>query len=188
MRLFTAAALFLCVCFPAEASHRHMHSGHRHHFAHHWGHGSSSHARMAHRRGRGKGARLAYRQRSPRVLRGRGGLVTVLTAAGPITVASHLAGRFQALIADLVPLVISRVTSVASRQRDMSRTHGTMWAPHVISISTDGARRFPSCTVPMQLSRAMDSRDGCSFADCGHVDDGQFVHYAHRWRGSSFGG
>ena len=188
MRLFIAAALFLAVCFPAEASHRHMHSGHRHHFAHHLGHGSGSHARMAHRRGRGKGARMAYRQRNPRAMRSGGGLVTVSTAAGPITVASYLAGRFQALIADFV--------AHGYKPRHVGCFAATGHVPHSrhhVGAACDFDQRGWGKTVPfMYRAHAIIARhgfrDGCSFADCGHVDDGQFVHYARRWRGSSFGG
>jgi hypothetical protein len=110
-------------------------------------------------------------------------VVTVQTAAGPIRVAKHLAGRFQALIADFAahgykPKRIgcfahgghvpnSRHYAGAAcdfDQRGWGKTAAFMYHAHAI-IAKHGFR------------------DGCSFNDCGHVDDGKSVRYSHRGRG-----
>ena len=117
-------------------------------------------------------------------------MVTVSTAAGPITVASHLAERFRALIADFVAHGYSpRHVGCAAHgghvansrhyhgaacdfdQGDWGKTSGFMYHAHAI-IAKHGFR------------------DGCSFGDCGHVDDGQSTHsrrYAHRSWGDNDG-
>ncbi len=162
--LITAAILSLCA-FQAQANNLH----HRHHAYSH----RTVHAHVYHR-GAAHTAQASWG--------GGGGLVTVSTAAGPITVASHLAGRFQALIADFVaagykPHSIgcaahgghvpnSRHYQGAAcdfDQRGWGKTTGFMHQAHAI-IARHGFR------------------DGCSFGDCGHVDDGQSGHSGHSRR------
>ena len=103
-------------------------------------------------------------------------MVRVQTAAGPIVVASHLAVRFQALIADFVAhgykprhvgclahgghVPNSRHYAGAAcdfDQRGWGLTHSFMYRAHAL-IAKHGFR------------------DGCSFNDCGHVDDGLPLH------------
>ncbi len=91
MRLLITAAILCVFAMPAQASHR----NHRHRSAHNRHSAHRSHNRVATRQ---------MRQRHHEQFAGRasGGMVTVSTAAGRITVARSLAGRFQALIADFV--------------------------------------------------------------------------------------
>jgi hypothetical protein len=177
MRLLITAAILCVFAMPAQASHR----NHRHRSAHNRHSAHRSHNRVATRQ---------MRQRHHEQFAGRasGGMVTVSTAAGRITVARSLAGRFQALIADFVangyrPKHIgclahgghvpnSRHYAGAAcdfDQRGWGKTVGFMYHAHAI-IARHGLH------------------DGCSFGDCGHVDDGAHMHYARRWRGGNYGG
>ncbi len=158
--LITAAILSLCA-FQAQAAHRHHRQDYSHRSYAHVHHRGAAHAAQASWSG------------------GGGGLVTVSTAAGPITVASHLAGRFQALISDFVAAGYKpRSIGCAAHgghvpnsrhyqgaacdfdQRGWGKTTGFMYQAHAI-IAKHGFR------------------DGCSFGDCGHVDDGQSGHSGH---------
>jgi hypothetical protein len=115
-------------------------------------------------------------------------MVTVSTAAGKITVASSIAERFQALIADFV--------AHGYKPRSIGcLAHGghVPHSRHYAGAACDFDQRGWGKTVAFMYSAHAiiarhGLRDGCSFGDCGHVDDGGPVHYARRWRGSSFGG
>jgi hypothetical protein len=187
MRLLTTAAIFLAASIPAEAGHRHHH--HHHHHAEHHHTRTTHHAHASHharhraaqpRRRREVHARLPQ-YNSPRVGRG-GGMVTVPTAAGPITVASHLATRFQALIADFV-------AAGYKPRRIGCLAHGghVPNSRHYSGAACDFDQRGWGLTTSfMYRARAIIAkhgfRDGCSFNDCGHVDDGLPVHHARHSR------
>ena len=172
MRLLITAALLSLCASQAQAAH-HQHHGYSHRHVH----------SQVHHRG------VAHAALS----RGGGGVVTVSTAAGPIMVASHLAERFRALIADFV-------------------AHG--YTPRHIGCAANGghvpnSRHYHGAACDfdqggwgkttnfMYHARAIIAkhgfRDGCSFGDCGHVDDGQSTHsthsrrYAHRSWGDNDG-
>jgi len=115
-------------------------------------------------------------------------MVTVTTAAGPITVASHLAGRFQALIADFV-------AAGYKPRRIGCLAHGghVPNSRHYAGAACDFDQRGWGLTVPfMYRAHAIIARhgfrDGCSFNDCGHVDDGLAVHHAQRRHDVDFDG
>ncbi len=116
-----------------------------------------------------------------------GGLVTVPTAAGPITVASHLANRFQALIADF--------TAAGYKPRRIGcLAHGghVPNSRHYAGAACDFDQRGWGLTTSfMYRARAIIAkhgfRDGCSFNDCGHVDDGLPVRHARRSRHANDG-
>jgi hypothetical protein len=107
-------------------------------------------------------------------------MVTVSTAAGWITVASHLAERFQALIADFV--------AHGYKPRHIGcLAHGghVPHSRHYAGAACDFDQRGWGLTHPfMYHARAIIARhglrDGCSFNDCGHVDDGLSVRHAQR--------
>ncbi len=183
MRLFIMAASLLMFAIPAQAHHRH----HRHHYHHQQAYQAPHyHAQSAQRPATAGGASGFH-------------IVTVQTAAGRITVASHLAERFKALIADFVaagykPRSVGCYASGGhvpnSRhyhgaacdfdQTGWGRTANFMYHAHAIIVKHG-------------------FRDGCSFNDCGHVDDGlttryggRHAHYAERgsyprgWFGAGF--
>ena len=107
-------------------------------------------------------------------------MVRVQTAAGPITVASHLASRFQALIADFV--------AAGYKPRAIGcLAHGghVPNSRHYAGAACDFDQRGWGLTTSFMYHKAHaiivkhGFRDGCSFADCGHVDDGLPTH-SHR--------
>jgi hypothetical protein len=109
-------------------------------------------------------------------------MVTVPTAAGPITVAGHLATRFQALIADFV-------AAGYKPRRIGCLAHGghVPNSRHYAGAACDFDQRGWGLTTSfMYRARAIIAkhgfRDGCSFNDCGHVDDGLPVHHARHSR------
>jgi hypothetical protein len=125
-----------------------------------------------------------------------GGVVTVETAANPITVASDIAGPMRDLIGDLVAHGFrGRVTCLASGHMRNSLHHS--------GNACDFAQLRRNVVAPgagvmyhaSDIIAAHGLRDGCSFHDCGHVDSGrmlsaraQFVpearhvrHYARRY-------
>jgi hypothetical protein len=101
-----------------------------------------------------------------------GGLETVRTAAGPITVAADAAPRFVSLIGDLVRHGYRGWVHCFD-------AHGHM--PHSLHHSgraCDFAQRGRNRTTRIMyhahaIIAAHGLRDGCSFRDCGHVDTGQ---------------
>jgi hypothetical protein len=129
-----------------------------------------------------------------------GGVVTVQTAANPITVSAGIASSMRALIADLVAHGYrGNVTCQASGHMPHS-LHHTGEACDFAQLSRN---RVAAGAGIMYHARSIIAahglRDGCSFHDCGHVDDGrmsfraraQYVpggvrhirHYARRYYG-----
>lgn len=100
------------------------------------------------------------------------GIVTVEASGHKITVAAHLATRWQALIADFA------AHGYRPRRVGCYATGGHVpnsW--HYSGAACDFDQRGWGLTVPFmyragEIIRAHGFRDGCSFADCGHVDDG----------------
>ena len=168
MRFFTAALILLALSIPAAAGHRH-HRHHRHHIHHH----------AIHRQ-------HIVRSAASGIAISGVNMVTVPTAAGPITVARPLAARFQALIADFV--------AAGYRPRRIGcLAHGghVAHSRHYAGAACDFDQRGWGLTASfMYHAHALIAkhgfRDGCSFNDCGHVDDGLVVRYARR--GATRGG
>jgi hypothetical protein len=178
MRLLTTAAIFLAASFPAFASHkhhslrydaqpRHVHASHR-----------TELPATKHRKRKLVRAPRPHETGTPPSR--SGGLVTVATAAGPITVASHLASRFQALIADFVAAGYKpRHVGCFARGGHVENSR------HYSGAACDFDQRGWGLTTSfMYRARAIIAkhgfRDGCSFNDCGHVDDGKSVRHARR--------
>jgi hypothetical protein len=128
--------------------------------------------------------------------RGGGGVVTIETAANPITVASDIASPMRDLIGDLVAHGFrGHVTCLASGHMPGSLHHS--------GNACDFAQLRRNVVAPgagvmyhaSDIIAAHGLRDGCSFHDCGHVDSGgmlnaraQFIpevrhvrHYARRY-------
>lgn len=109
-------------------------------------------------------------------------LVTVSTKAGPITVASSLANRFVGFI-NALPYTPRHVSCFA---KSGHVRHSRHYAGAACDVDQTGWGRTAG---PMHhigaLAASFGLRDGCSFGDCGHVDDGQITggrraHYASR--------
>jgi hypothetical protein len=115
--------------------------------------------------------------------------VTVRTAAGAITVASHLAGRFQALIADFVahgykPRHVGCLAH-GGHVPNSRHYHGA-----ACDFDQTGWGRTTNFMYHAHaLIKKHGFRDGCSFNDCGHVDDGLPTgrHYARHSSDDWFG-
>src|ERR1700692_548375 len=114
--------------------------------------------------------------------RAGGGTVTIETAANPITVAAGIAGPMRDLIADLVA--------------DGFRAHATCLASgpmpgslHHTGEACDFAQLSRNVVAPgagimyhaSSIIAAHGLRDGCSFHDCGHVDDGRMLNARAQW-------
>lgn len=118
-----------------------------------------------------------------------GGIVTVPTAAGiPITVAAGLAHRFAGFIADLVAngYKPSHIGCYASGGHVPNSRHYSGAACDI------DQRGWGKTAAPMYHVAALAAkhglRDGCSFGDCGHLDDGQSLRrYVHRRFRRSYG-
>ncbi len=189
MRLLITALIFLAVSIPAQAAHRHHHrhrSVQNHHAEHHRSvrrhrasRHSARHVTVESKRNRGEAAR--HRQPQGTVHHG-GGMVSVDTAAGRITVASHLAERFKALIADFV--------AAGYKPRHIGcLAHGghVPNSRHYAGAACDFDQRGWGDTVKFMyhataIIKKHGFRDGCSFNDCGHVDDGLPLRHTQRWR------
>jgi hypothetical protein len=114
--------------------------------------------------------------------RHQGAIVTVPTAAGiPITVARDLVYRFQGFIADLV------AGGYHPRHIGSFATHGHVknsrhYAGAALDIDQHG---YGLTSARMHHAGALIAkwglRDGCSFRDCGHVDDGVSIRRVSRW-------
>ena len=106
-----------------------------------------------------------------------GGVVTIETAANPITVASDIAGPMRDLIGDLVAHGFhGHVTCLASGHMPGSLHHSGN-ACDFAQLSRN--RVAPGAGVMYHASdiiAAHGLRDGCSFHDCGHVDSGAMLH------------
>ncbi len=188
MRLLITAAIFLAASIPAQAAHRHHHRQHHRQYAHHYHH-QHQHQQSA-RRSRQRTASRSlwgrdqkdWQQYQDHLAKRRGsGMVRVQTAAGPITVASHLADRFQALIADFV--------AAGYKPRNIGcLAHGghVPNSRHYAGAACDFDQRGWGLTTSFMYHKAHaiivkhGFRDGCSFSDCGHVDDGLPTHRASR--------
>lgn len=110
-----------------------------------------------------------------------GGMVRATTAAGPIVVAGHLAERFQALIADFVAHGYKprHIGCLAHGGHVPNSRHYAGAACDFDQTGWGETTRF--MYHAHEIIRKHGLRDGCDFNDCGHVDDGKSLHYAHRW-------
>ena len=112
------------------------------------------------------------------------GLVTVSTAAGPVTVAPSFAPKIQGFIADVVARGFrGRVNCYASSRH----VPGSL---HYSGQACDFAQRGWGKTVaPMyhvaDLAAKHGLRDGCSFRDCGHIDSGARLARSRRGGGET---
>ena len=107
-------------------------------------------------------------------------MVRVNTAAGPITVAAHLADRFQALIADFVAAGYKprHIGCLAHGGHVPNSRHYSGAACDFDQTGWGETTRF--MYHAREIIKKHGFRDGCSFNDCGHVDDGLPLHYARR--------
>ncbi len=132
-----------------------------------------------------------------------GGVVTIQTAANPITVSSGIAGPMRDLIADLVAHGFrGHITCQASGHMPHSLHHtgeACDFAQLSRNVVSPGAGIMYHAS---SLIAAHGLRDGCSFHDCGHVDSGRMSfsaraqltprgmahirHYARRYYGHHF--
>jgi hypothetical protein len=105
---------------------------------------------------------------------GGGGVVTIQTAANPITVSSSIAGPMRDLIADLVSHGYrGHITCQASGHMPHS-LHHTGEACDFAQLSRNRVASGAGIMYhASSLIAAHGLRDGCSFHDCGHVDSGR---------------
>ena len=107
-----------------------------------------------------------------------GGLITISTAAGSVTVAPSFAPKIQAFISDVVARGFrGRVHCYASG----GHVRGSL---HYRGEACDFAQRGWGKTVaPMyhvaDLAARHGLRDGCTFRDCGHIDSGARLARSH---------
>ena len=107
-----------------------------------------------------------------------GGLTSVTTAVGPITVASAWVDKFEGFIADLVasgyrPNAVSCYSPTGHMRNSL----------HHIGEACDIDQRARNRTAGRMyhvrdLAAKWGLRDGCSFHDCGHIDTGRYRGYA----------
>lgn len=156
-RFIAAIALVLMVASPAYARGHH---GHRHHHRHHY-----QHVVVAHSFQEGLGHGLVHML---------GSIERVPTAAGPITVASGLAGRFQALVADFVAhgYTPREIGCFARGGHVRGSRHYAGAACDFDQTGWGRTARFMYTQEAAALIREHGFRNGCEFRDCGHVDDG----------------
>jgi hypothetical protein len=163
----------------------------------------------------GRGRRMAFggtsttwqrrdgAERSSGIMRARmterashgGGVVTIETAANPITVASGVAGRMRGLVADLVAHGFhGHITCLASGHMPGSLHHSGEACDFAQLSRNRVATGAGIMYHAHEIIAAHGLRDGCSFHDCGHVDDGRMSvaraqwiphvrHYARRYLG-----
>ena len=103
----------------------------------------------------------------------RRGLITVHTAAGPVTVHPAFAPKISGFIGD----VVARGFAGRVKCFSLSKSHvpGSL---HFSGNACDFAQRGWNRTVAVMyrvrdLAAKWGLRDGCSFRDCGHIDSGQ---------------
>jgi hypothetical protein len=113
-----------------------------------------------------------------RAAQGRG-LITVDSAAGPITVAPSFAEPIKGFIADAVARGFKGRVHCFS----LSKSH-VRHSLHFSGNACDFAQCGWGCTVMMMhhvrdLVAKWGLRDGCSFGDCGHIDNGSRLARAH---------
>jgi hypothetical protein len=170
MRLLITGSILLGLSIPAQAAHHRYH----HHYI------QRSHHRAAARSRRRADRQASYRRRYRPAAPHEGGIVTVRTAVGPITVARSLAGRFEALITDLIAHGY-RPRQVGCFARGGHMPNSRHYAGAACDFDQSGRNRTAAF---MYHARAIIARhglrDGCSFGDCGHVDDGRPTYYAQR--------
>lgn len=151
MKYAIAFLLILIACLPARA-HRHHHHARIHH------HVTRYHAVKHHRRHYGRTSSI----------------VTVITDAGPITVATHMAPRFVGFIHDLIARIGYRPHSIGCFARD-GHIRNSM---HYSGEACDFDQRARNATAgPMyhisELAAQWGLTDGCHFHDCGHISNGR---------------
>lgn len=100
-------------------------------------------------------------------------MVTVQTAAGiPITIASHLSGKFQGFISDLVSSGY-KPKNIHCHARGGHVRHSRHYAGAACDIDQRGWGKTASTMYHVShLTRKHGLRDGKSFGDAGHIDDG----------------
>lgn len=99
-------------------------------------------------------------------------LVKIETAAGPIQVSAAIAPRMQAFIADVV------ARGFKGHINCFARGGHVRGSRHYSGNACDFAQRGWGKTVAVMyhvadLAAKHGLRDGCTFGDCGHIDDGQ---------------
>ena len=164
----------------APAAHaRGYHGAHHHrHYRHHRVSRPMSHGRRKH-------------QAAHTAPLGNRGLVTIQTEAGRITVASHLAPRFKALIADFAKAGYHprRVGCFATSGHVRHSRH---YAGAACDFDGSLSRSaFMRSETAHRIIVTHGFRDGCSFRvhgirDCGHVDDGGIGRSRHARRRHRF--
>jgi len=171
-----ALALVLIACLPAQARHYHHHGHHhaRHHVQRHYAaHGHARHRAYVRRRKATNNESGASWRRSGL------DLVTIATAANPITVARSAAERFRSLIADLVGKGFrGRIYCYAASGHIPGSLHHTGEACDFAQTGWDRTVAIMYRSTGLIASHGL--RDGCTFRgrrDCGHVDTGR-VRYA----------
>ena len=175
-----AIAIVALVAMTPAAHARGYHGAHHHrHYRHHRVSRPMSHGRRKH-------------QAAHTAALGNRGLLTIQTEAGRITVASHLAPRFKALIADFAKAGYHprRVGCFATSGHVRHSRH---YAGAACDFDGSLSRSaFMRSATAHRIIVAHGFRDGCSFRvhgirDCGHVDDGggRRVRYARRGRRST---
>lgn len=116
--------------------------------------------------------------------RASGGIIGVETAAGVIRVAASLADKFKDLIADFATAGY-HPAHVGCFATGGHVTHSRHYHGGACDFDQHrhGTAAFMRGKVAATIIARYGLRNGCSFADCGHVDDGARVghrHYARR--------
>lgn len=174
MRIVSALSLALAFLFGvtgAVSAHvRHHHVRH-YSFRHHYAYRNYRHHHLISRAEDGRGERE----------RGEHGLVHVQTAAGPITVAADVAGKFKGLIAALVAKGFKGGVHCYASGGHV--THSLHYSGNACDFAQGGRNKTVSVMYHAgDLIRSAGLRDGCSFHDCGHVDAGLTVASRHHER------
>lgn len=179
--LLIMAAIILpsLITVQAEAKSFHSHhSNHRTHHRHHKGHHHRHHKYHF-------GIKAPFHNFVARNVE-HGKLVTVQTAVGSITVANHLSTRFKALISDFIAHGYRprHVGCFASGGHVPNSRHYAGAACDFDQTGWGKTASFMYGSDAHALIVKHGFRDGCSFSDCGHVDDGLPLH-SHRARYAS---
>jgi hypothetical protein len=160
-RIIAVIAFALLLASPAYARGHHHHHAHRRHH----------HTIVVHSFQEGLGHGLAHML---------GSIERVPTAAGPITVASGLADRFQGLIADFVAhgYTPHEIGCFARGGHVRGSRHYAGAACDFDQTGWGRTAHFMYTSEAAAIIRAHGLRNGCEFRDCGHVDDGESLR---RW-------
>jgi len=103
-----------------------------------------------------------------------GRVVTIQTAANPITVSANIAGKMRALIDDLVAHGYrGHVTCLASGHMPRSLHHTGEACDFAQTSRNRVAAGAGIMYHASSIIAAHGLRDGCSFRDCGHFDSGR---------------